>query len=1220
VRRHGSAATEGSTHRPAIGFDNRLVLWLAPLLAVAFLTLVQSASATEAFKFKEVFGSAAQPTFTNPTGLAVDQGTGDLLVMDRGAGTISRFKPNGEPDDFSALGTNVISGTPGGPLVFGAASEAEVAVDNSGTATDGNIYVTQGSPPIVSVFAESGEFLGDLTATGSEPIGFACGVAVGPDGAVYVGDYDRGEIHKFVPAGNPPLNSDAVASFPQNRACQVAVGTAASAGSLFSAIWNFTLQKLDAATGTVAYDIAQGEGTVTTTVAPESGDVLHAKGNEVTEYNASGPAPAVKVAALSLASNVQGVAVGPGGTVYVSREPESGLEAGIEVWDLVSTPTVEASPPSGVAPGKATLNGTVNPEGSQLIDCRFEFGPITTTGFDGEAPCSPPAAAIPPISTARQVSAAVSGLQANTTYKFRLSATNANGTEISKTLTFATFGPPQISDMRARDANQASATLEAKINPSGASTSYRFEWGPTTSYGHSIPADFEPFVGSGTEPVRVTAKVTGLSTGSLYHYRVVAGNGNGTTESPDRIFETLNSCGLPRQRCFELVSPREAGPVAKAGNVQSQSELAYQAAPDSGALAYVVETGFPGVTRGAEILYRGTRGSGGWSSTQFSAPFLAPSETNTTNSNSSQTLALSPDLSCGIEVSDQPLTSDASTRPVVEAGGSNLYRHNPNGSYTAITNLTPTNFEETQSLFGVEYDFTGVSEDCGKIVFYTEHIYPGVPGKGEIVQGENESRLYEWDEGELRTVGWVPGPDGEVAVVAEAGDGGFLATAPNRSNTVSEDGDRVFFSAERQTGPNPAEIGQRAIFVREDGVTRDLSMSETATPATQVTYQHATNDGSRVYFTAIAGLTAESSGEGIDLYEYDLETEDLTDLSVDNDGGGAQVGGFVGASADGTHVYFAARGQLVPELGKTFVQNVDADTYSLYGASSGQVEYVGTVTGSEATSTGGVTMSSEQDRSSRVSPDGKYLLFETIANVTGYESGGPRQAYLYSASDKSTVCVSCRPDGQPSLPASAPLVTGREAVNPLYQPATLIVRGGEPSVFFFSSNRLASGGVEGLHSLYEWSHHQVFAIDTEPPGLNPPGSLARRVQFAGASADGSDLYLATPNTLTWEDGDERSSVYDARIGGGNPEPPGPPAPCNPAEEGSCQGSQAPPAVIPGAASPAFHGPGNAKPKKSKKRQRKHHKKHHKKSHRKKKHQKAQSNKTKHANGNRRAGK
>ena len=49
------------------------------LLALIF---APSASAAQVLKFKEVFGSVVQPTFSKPAGMAVDQATGDLLVVD----------------------------------------------------------------------------------------------------------------------------------------------------------------------------------------------------------------------------------------------------------------------------------------------------------------------------------------------------------------------------------------------------------------------------------------------------------------------------------------------------------------------------------------------------------------------------------------------------------------------------------------------------------------------------------------------------------------------------------------------------------------------------------------------------------------------------------------------------------------------------------------------------------------------------------------------------------------------------------------------------------------------------------------------------------------------------------------------------------------------------------------------------------------------------------
>jgi hypothetical protein len=82
-----------------------------PFAIIGVLLVVPSlASAAKTHVFLETFGSVAQPTFGSPDGMAVDQSTGDLLVIDSGNQILSRFHEDGTPDNFSALGTNVIDG------------------------------------------------------------------------------------------------------------------------------------------------------------------------------------------------------------------------------------------------------------------------------------------------------------------------------------------------------------------------------------------------------------------------------------------------------------------------------------------------------------------------------------------------------------------------------------------------------------------------------------------------------------------------------------------------------------------------------------------------------------------------------------------------------------------------------------------------------------------------------------------------------------------------------------------------------------------------------------------------------------------------------------------------------------------------------------------------------------------------------------------------------
>ena len=939
---------------------------------------------------------------------------------------------------------------------------------------------------------------------------------------------------------------------------------------------------------------------------------------EICEFNSDGKllqrSPSEPI--LTVIGGGMSLATAPEGHVDVVALNAFRTASPVRIFGIVPAAPAEVLPPTEVTPTSATLNGEVTtPQpGGAGFDVRYRFEYSSDNGSTWlRAPSSGTASVGSTSPGPHVVQQKITNLLANSTYRVRL-VTITSDTTTSEERTFTTpVGPPRISEIRASNADQTSVKLEAAVNPNGSPTSYRVEWGATTAYGHSVPSGFEPFVGSGHEPTPVAVTLADLSQGNAYHYRVVAHNAGGSTVSPDQIVETLNSCGLPEGRCFELVSRREAGPVAIPGETVSPAELHFQAATNPGALAYVVEAGYPEASKGAEVLYRGTRGPNSWESTQISNPFVAPNEQAGLGNGSGNTKFLSDDVSCGFAESPQPLTDDPGTRLAIESGGTNLYRVNPDNSYTAVTKLPPENSEgrEGRNNFNVAY----ASQDCGVVLFSSIYHYPGIAGKDSTAV---PSRLYEWDEGTLRNVGAVPGPGGEEVVVeAEAG------TGTNSLNTVSEDGSRIFFSASRQASPNSEEIGKEAVFVREDGgaSVRDISLSQTGTPDKAAAFQWATPDGSRAFFTANAGLTEESSPEGTDLYEYNLETEELIDRSVSQVEGGAQVAGFVGAAEDGSHVYFISRAQLVTGRGDTQAENQSAHTYSIYGESAGEVSFVATI-GQNELNRVALQGGDRRSWSSRVSPDGRYLLFVSSANVTGYVSGGSWEAYLYDADGgaQGVTCISCRQDGQPSVgPEGYEVLSKGEAINnPTHPAQSLVIHEGEPRVFFNSPDTLAPGAEEGQNNVYEWAHGQVFRLSSAPEGqlVTPISGFGNA--FVGASDDGSDVYLFTPETLNWEDGDERVSVYDARLGGGYPEPPAPPVPCEATSEGSCQGAAQGAPALSGAASAAFNGPGNPPEQPNKKKSKKKpHKKKHKHAKKKKSKDKTQARQ---ANGNRRAGK
>ena len=89
------------------------------------------------------------------------------------------------------------------------------------------------------------------------------------------------------------------------------------------------------------------------------------------------------------------------------------------------------------------------------------------------------------------------------------------------------------------------ATLTASINPNSLATTYRFEWGPTDTYGTSVPAPDEA-LGSGNTYIEVSkVPLKGLTPNTTYHYRVVAENPAGVTSSGDRTLVTNTSGYTP---------------------------------------------------------------------------------------------------------------------------------------------------------------------------------------------------------------------------------------------------------------------------------------------------------------------------------------------------------------------------------------------------------------------------------------------------------------------------------------------------------------------------------------------------------------------------------------------------------------------------------------------------------------------------------------------------
>jgi uncharacterized protein (TIGR02145 family) len=134
-------------------------------------------------------------------------------------------------------------------------------------------------------------------------------------------------------------------------------------------------------------------------------------------------------------------------------------------------------------------------------------------------------------------------LSPNTTYFVRAYATNSAGTSYGASVSFKTLGDkPSPVSVNATEILTTSATLNGTVNPNSLSTTVSFEYGLTLNYGGTSPAVQSPLTGELNG--NVTAALTGLNPGKLYHFRVKAENSLGTSYSEDMTFTTLG--GIPQ--------------------------------------------------------------------------------------------------------------------------------------------------------------------------------------------------------------------------------------------------------------------------------------------------------------------------------------------------------------------------------------------------------------------------------------------------------------------------------------------------------------------------------------------------------------------------------------------------------------------------------------------------------------------------------------------------
>jgi hypothetical protein len=488
---------------------------------------------------------------------------------------------------------------------------------------------------------------------------------------------------------------------------------------------------------------------------------------------------------------------------------------------------------------------------------------------------------------------------------------------------------------------------------------------------------------------------------------------------------------------------------------------------------------------------------------------------------------------------------------------------------------------------------------------------------------------------------------GYVARVPLAGGGiEFTFVKQNKVRGIAVDATNVYWAAEEDEEVGRIPIADFPKLGPCEGVpncTEGFMPVEGALNGLAVDAQH-------LYWAA----NGEAPGNpGNDLYRFEADQVDpgapgtLTDLTADPDGDGAEVQGVVGASADGSRVYFVANAVLdeakaaVPGTCKGKI-SAASGACNLYLWEGGEVSLVGRLRGSDSTNwlgnAEGIFGSKNfyVAKTAFLSADGATLLFRSGEKLGEYDNEGVPELYRYRVGDPAGVrCLSCPPSGEavgngPSLgsvgfPGMDPITGSAAALSS----RNLSADGNR--AFFETAEALVpadtngqggcpfSGSVGQSYPVcldtYEWEAAGSGSCKEAAPAYSPlnggciylisTGKSELPSLFADASASGDDVFFFTRQGLVGQDQDELQDVYDARVAGGLPaQNPVVIPPCETTD--SCHGpTQVPPAESsPGSAS--FVGPGDPvnkhKKQKASKRKSKKHK--HKKHRKAKKHQRA----------------
>ena len=213
-------------------------------------------------------------------------------------------------------------------------------------------------------------------------------------------------------------------------------------------------------------------------------------------------------------------------------------------------PTATTAGASSITVSAATLNGSVNPNGTDTT-AWFEWGTSSTL----QSPATTAKKSIGAVTTLQSITESIGMLTQGTTYYYRVVAQNAGGITNGSIVSFTTAMPPSqptVSTNAATLVTGTGAQLNGTAIPNGVATDAWFEWGtsPTLASYTTTPSQA---IGAGKTSVALNDSLAGLTTGQTYYFRAAARNSLGTVKGNIASFIAGTSPSVTTQAATDIL-------------------------------------------------------------------------------------------------------------------------------------------------------------------------------------------------------------------------------------------------------------------------------------------------------------------------------------------------------------------------------------------------------------------------------------------------------------------------------------------------------------------------------------------------------------------------------------------------------------------------------------------------------------------------------------------